>query len=98
MHHPKLDDLVRRDSRYAYEAYEFVFTALTHTQALMGHRPPPRELLSLGPTEPTRRGGGGGGGGEEEMHVTGKQLLWGIRDLAVREFGLMAPVVFRLWG
>ena len=28
MHHPKLDELVRRDPRYAYEAYEFVFAAL----------------------------------------------------------------------
>ena len=31
MHHPKLVQLVRRDSRYAYEAYEFVFAALTYT-------------------------------------------------------------------
>ena len=30
MHHPKLEALVRRDPRYAYEAYEFVFHALRH--------------------------------------------------------------------
>jgi uncharacterized repeat protein (TIGR04138 family) len=31
-------------------------------------------------------------------HVSGAELLHGIRDLALREFGLLARVVFRLWG
>jgi len=84
MHHPKLADLVRRDPRYAYEAYEFVFAALAHTQQMLAQRPPERER----PAE----------GGEPEHHVSGVQLLQGIRDLAHREFGLMARTVFRLWG
>jgi uncharacterized repeat protein (TIGR04138 family) len=80
MHHPKLEELVRRDPRYPLEAYEFVFAALTHTQYLLGRNPP---------TDLAR---------EDEYHVTGPQLLWGIRDLALREFGLLARTVFRLWG
>jgi uncharacterized repeat protein (TIGR04138 family) len=80
MHHRKLDDLVRADPRYAYEAYEFVFAALKHTQKLLGRTPDPE------------------GARDEEHHVTGPQLLLGIRDLALREFGLMARTVFRLWG
>jgi uncharacterized repeat protein (TIGR04138 family) len=39
--------------------------------------------------------------GEEitvEHHVTGRELLEGICDLARREFGLLAPTVFRQWG
>ena len=32
MHYPGLAEIVRRDPRYAYEAYEFVFAALQHTQ------------------------------------------------------------------
>lgn len=40
MHLPKLDDVVRRDPRYAYEAYEFIFAALAHTQRLLGRVPP----------------------------------------------------------
>jgi len=80
IHHPKLDEVVRRDPRYAYEAYEFVFAALAHTQHLLG-RLPPRESS-----------------GEAEHHVRGPQLLDGIRDLALREFGLMARTVFRRWG
>ncbi len=39
MFHPKLAELVRRDPRYAYEAYEFVFAALAHTQKMLGRAP-----------------------------------------------------------
>src|SRR5438445_12348658 len=76
----RLADLVVRDPRYAYEAYEFVFAALSHTQKLLG-RPPVR------PETP-----------ESEHHVSGRELVEGVRDLALREFGLMARVVFRMWG
>jgi uncharacterized repeat protein (TIGR04138 family) len=76
----RLADLVRRDPRYAYEAYEFVFAALTHTQRLLGRVPGEEETP------------------EPQHHVSGRELVEGIRDLAVREFGLMARVVFRLWG
>src|SRR5262249_30544780 len=31
-------------------------------------------------------------------HVTGPELLDGVRNLALREFGLMARTVFRCWG
>jgi uncharacterized repeat protein (TIGR04138 family) len=33
-----------------------------------------------------------------ERHVSGGELLKGCCDLAVREFGMMAPVVFKQWG
>jgi len=33
-----------------------------------------------------------------EHHVTGRELLESVCDLARREFGLMAPVVFDLWS
>jgi len=33
-----------------------------------------------------------------DKHVSGAELLFGVCDLAVREFGMMAPVVFRRWG
>lgn len=82
MHHPKLDELVRRDPRYAYEAYEFVYAALRHTQRILDREPPAE-------TEQAREG---------DYHVTGAQLLEGVRDLALREFGLMARTVFRTWG
>jgi uncharacterized repeat protein (TIGR04138 family) len=80
MHHAGLAEVVRRDPRYAYEAYEFVFAALAHTQKTLGRLP--REEGEAGP----------------HHHVTGPELLEGVRDLALREFGLMARTVFRLWG
>ena len=33
-----------------------------------------------------------------EGHITGRELLEGVRDLALEEFGGMAGMVFDLWG
>src|SRR5262249_37887840 len=76
-----LEEVVRRDRRYAIEAYQFVYDALTHTQQALGRPDRP----SLMPEEQTE-------------HVSGQQLLEGVRELALREFGLMARTVFRCWG
>jgi len=76
-----LEEIVRRDPRYAYEAYEFVFAALAHTQKMLGHDPEPDEDEE-----------------NEVHHVSGPELLAGARDLALREFGLMARTVFHMWG
>src|SRR5262245_46584825 len=80
MHISRLDEVVRADPRYPYEAYEFIFNALTHTQAMLCRLP--------------------GESDDEEAthHVSGPELLDGVRDLALREFGLMARTVFRMWG
>jgi uncharacterized repeat protein (TIGR04138 family) len=80
IYHPNISEIVRKDGRYAYEAYEFVYHALSFTQHRLGRLAGER--------------------GEEEAaaHVSGRELLFGIRDLALREFGLMARTVFRRWG
>jgi len=39
MRHPEITEIVRRDGRFSYEAYEFVFEALTHTQQMVGKVP-----------------------------------------------------------
>jgi uncharacterized repeat protein (TIGR04138 family) len=39
-----------------------------------------------------------GGKVEDEHHVTGRELLEGLCDLARQEFGLMAPTVFERWN
>jgi uncharacterized repeat protein (TIGR04138 family) len=79
-----ITDLLTRDERYALEAYEFVFHALHHAQKMLGRVPP----------EGARREGEV----SSEYHVSGPELLAGVRDLAQQEFGLMARVVFRMWG
>jgi uncharacterized repeat protein (TIGR04138 family) len=35
---------------------------------------------------------------EIDQHVSGGELVRGACTLAVQEYGLMAPVVFKLWG
>ena len=82
MFHAGLAEVVRRDSRYTYEAYEFLYEALNHTQKMLG-RLPPDEAAE---------------GAERQHHVSGPELLAGIRDLALREFGLMARTVLHMWG
>ena len=34
----------------------------------------------------------------QRRHVSGRELLHGVVDLARAEFGMMAPMVFREWG
>jgi uncharacterized repeat protein (TIGR04138 family) len=82
--HAGLADVARRDGRYAYEAYEFVFQALHHAQKMLGREPPEDKTGKQNP--------------ESQYHVSGPELLEGVRDLALREFGLMARTVMHLWG
>jgi uncharacterized repeat protein (TIGR04138 family) len=35
---------------------------------------------------------------EVRRHVTGAELAWACRDLAVQQFGLLAPQVLAYWG
>jgi uncharacterized repeat protein (TIGR04138 family) len=35
---------------------------------------------------------------DDDHHVSGAELARGACELAVREFGMMAPVVFKAWG
>jgi uncharacterized repeat protein (TIGR04138 family) len=82
MYLTQLADVVRRDPRYPFEAYEFLYAALNYTQRMLGRVPREGEAGEPGP----------------ECHVSGPELLEGVRRLALREFGLMARTVFRLWG
>jgi uncharacterized repeat protein (TIGR04138 family) len=84
--HAGLMEVVERDPRYAYEAYEFLFHALHHTQKLLGREPPDATEGEM-PTPVDKR-----------HHVSGRELVQGVRDLALREFGLMARTVFCQWG
>ena len=35
---------------------------------------------------------------EEQAHITGKELLLGIQEFALEQFGLMTTTVFKVWG
>lgn len=68
--------------RYHSDAYDFVFDALRYTQ---------KAARRLSPAHETD-------GDADESHVTGQELLSGIRELALEQFGLMARTVFASWG
>ncbi len=81
-----LSEVLQRDSRYAPEAYEFIFHALHHAQKMLDRLPPEDQVRAGSP------------GADPKHHVSGRELLAGARELALQEFGLMARTVFKMWG
>lgn len=76
----ELLDIATNDSKYAFEAYEFLHQALAFTQQRL-NRVADESNQSAPPP-----------------HVSGQELLLGIRDFAKDQFGMMAATVFRIWG
>ena len=76
----KILEAVNEDSRYSYEAYEFICDAVTFTQDRLGRSPRPSDSEDV------------------NHHVGAVEMLRGTCDLAIREFGMMAPLVFDHWG
>jgi uncharacterized repeat protein (TIGR04138 family) len=83
MQNPRIEELVRRDPRYPPEAYEFVFEALSYANKRLGR---------------VRAEAGAGEAASQEEHVSVAEFFEGLRELALRDFGLMAPTVFAQWG
>jgi uncharacterized repeat protein (TIGR04138 family) len=88
--HP-IVQLAEEDPRYKFDAYLFVFEALSYAQNILG-------MGSERPSEPL-----GDAGGEEEAetperHVTGQELCEAIRRYALEQYGLMAKSVLNSWG
>ena len=103
--------VLRKDPRYAPDAYFFVREALSFAaDSLELRNCNCRELaddslatgscaqkdLALNPLSDLS--GTGELDGKEECHVTGQQLCDGIRQYALAQFGLMSKVVLNSWG
>jgi uncharacterized repeat protein (TIGR04138 family) len=84
-----LEKILARDPRYHRDAYLFVRDALDHTRKLIG-KEDPASPGDLGPEARKPRG--------LDRHVTGPELLEGIRQQALAGFGPMAITVFEEWG
>lgn len=84
-----LEQILARDTRYHRDAYLFVRDALDHTRKLIGREHP----AARGDFDPEARKPRG-----KDRHVTGPELLEGIRQQACGEFGPMAITVFEEWG
>jgi len=83
-----LDELRERDPRYARDAYLFLREALDHTQKSVIKSA--RESRSGRTDKQTE--------GLPIRHVTGQELLDGIRAYALEQFGPMVMTVFEEWG
>src|ERR1051325_7891383 len=80
-----LEKILQKDLRYQRDAYLFLKEALDHTQKLVGKGGDAARPLP----EPLR---------DKPQHVTGQQLLEGIRVCALEQFGPMAQTVLNEWG
>jgi len=68
--------------KYHPDAYRFVDQSLRYTQRMLGRS-------ADSPDEELE---------EDTAHISGQELLEGIRQLALEEFGLMTIPVLRHWG
>lgn len=84
-----LERILAKDTRYHRDAYLFVRDALDHTRKFIG-KENPAVRDDLDPAARKLRG--------QDRHVTGPELLEGIRSQAFGEFGPMAITVFDEWG
>ncbi len=79
--HP-IAELLRRDRRYHFDAYVFVFEALRFAQ----------EKMHLG------AGADADEDEQPERHVTGQQLCEAMRRYAHEQYGYLAKQVLNHWG
>jgi uncharacterized repeat protein (TIGR04138 family) len=88
--------ILEKDSRYAREAYEFLREALEFTQKALNRssKTKLREMRSAAQllAQPEQLGK------SEENHISGQELLNGIREYALAMFGPMTLSVFDQWG
>ena len=82
-----LEQILAADPRYQRDAYLFLREALDYTQKIS-------DKENRAATKPTGRRQ------PPEQHVTGRELLEGIRQFALSDhgFGPMAMTVFEEWG
>jgi len=82
-------ELLQRDKRYRFDAYVFVFEALSYAQNVLG-------LGAESASEPAEEEA------EEsetpQRHVTGQELCGAIRQYALQQYGYMAQTVLKSWG
>lgn len=89
--HP-LAKLLKRDTRYKFDAYVFVFEALNFAHDVLGMgQDRPEEEEEPKPARPK-------GKRKTERHLTGQQLCEAIRLYAADQYGLMAKPVLNSWG
>ncbi len=83
------------------QAFDFVREGLAHTSRSIHGEAAEQQAgagSGLGGMGSGASGVAGGGGEEDSRHVSPQQLCLGLRDLALKRYGLLAPTVLRRWG
>lgn len=81
---PNWSSIRRNAGPYAPQAFEFVREGLAHTVQLYHGETPDQaaEAVKMG----------------EDRHVSGQQLCNGLRDYAIKRYGLLARTVLHRWN
>ena len=97
-----LDKIIGKDSRYTRDAYLFVREALDYTQKRLAKTQREKEARESRESAAASAGASSTksaeAGEEKPNHVSGQELLSGIRALAIEQFGPMALAVLEEWG
>jgi len=94
-----LDKIIAKDARFGRDAYLFVREALDYTQKMLARATREKEARETREAASTGAAAAASGTGEETIrHVSGQELLNGIRALALEQFGPMALTVLEEWG
>jgi len=83
-----VEGIVKRDPRYHRDAYAFLRDALDFTQSLVNRKS--RRSSKKRASEDVVE--------EEPKHVSGPELLKGVRNFALEQYGPMTEMVFEEWG
>ena len=85
----QIAQLIEEDPRYRFDAYAFVFEALSYAQNVLDlgteKVSEPVEAEEDEPESPQR-------------HVSGEELCHAIRQYALKQYGYMAKTVLNSWG
>lgn len=89
-------ELLREDKRYRFDAYVFVFEALSYAQNVLGlGAESPSEPVDVPGAEPSQEPDEPEG---PQQHVSGPELCEAIRQFALKQYGYMAKTVLNSWG
>jgi uncharacterized repeat protein (TIGR04138 family) len=89
-----IEALLADDRRYKIEAYQFVASGLEYAQEVLG-------LGKLGLANAAKiqkQKQNRSDSGQAVRHVAGQELCWALKELAHRNYGLMAKLVLADWG
>ena len=84
--------------RYPRNAYAFLFQALRYTQQKLNKLQVSDPVDDDADDDADETESPAAERIEEEAHLTGQELLYGIRDFAREQFGWLAQTVFHVWG